>query len=181
MDLQAGIASLYLKEQPELLPHAASVLNRARTAGFTIIHIRVGFRPQLPEVSARNSLFNALRTSPQHQQLFEGANGEIHPLLGPQGDDIVVTKHRVSAFAGTDLRMILRAKGIETLVLFGVATSGVVLSTLLDASDEDYRLVVIKDCCADSDPEVHATLIERLFPRRSTVISASEFENTFAP
>ena len=181
MDLQTGIASVYLKDQPELLPRAAGVLNRARTAGCTVIHIRVGFRAKLPEVSARNALFNAIRTSAQHQQLFEGANGEVHPLLGPEGDDIVVTKHRLSAFAGTDLRMILHAKEIDTLVLFGVATSGVVLSTLLDASDEDYRLGVIKDCCADSDPEVHATLIERFFPRRAAVMSASEFEKTLVP
>jgi len=48
------------------------------------------------------------------------------------------------------------AKEIETIVLFGIATSGVVLSTLLEASDADYRLVVIEDCCADLDAELHA-------------------------
>jgi len=52
--------------------------------------------------------------------------------------------------------MILRAKEIDTLVLFGIATSGVVLSTLLDASDADYRLIVVKDCCLDNDADVHA-------------------------
>ena len=83
--------------------------------------------------------------------MFEGASGAIHPALGPESGDVVVTKRRVSAFAGTDLEIILRAKEIETLVLFGIATSGVVLSTLLEASDRDYRIAVVTDCCADLD------------------------------
>jgi nicotinamidase-related amidase len=81
----------------------------------------------------------------------------------------------VSAFRGTDLEMILRAKEIDTLVLFGIATSGVVLSTLLEASDADYRLVVIKDCCVDGDAEVHACLVDKVFSRRAAVVSAGEF------
>jgi len=137
--------------------------------------VRVGFRPRLPEVSSRNALFASIRNSPQHQAIFEGAAGEIHPGLAPQPDDITVVKHRVSAFAGTDLEMILRANGIDTLVLFGIATGGLVLSTLLEASDADYRLMVIEDCCADSDAGLHTSLIERLFPRRAEVVKSSEF------
>ena len=71
--------------------------------------------------------------------------------------------------------MILRAKEIDALVLFGIATSGVVLSTLLHASDEDYRLAVINDCCADNDAELHTNLMDKLFARRATVVTASEF------
>ena len=86
----------------------------------------------------------------------------------------MVTKHRISAFTGTDLDMILRAHDIETLVLFGIATSGVVLATLLDAADADYRVVVVKDCCADLDTDLHAALIDRFFPRLGTVVSSEE-------
>ena len=71
-----------------------------------------------------------------------------------------MTKHRVGAFAGTDLEMILRAGEIDTLMLLGIATSGVVLSTLLDAADADYRLAVVTDCCADRDAELDACLKE---------------------
>jgi len=60
-------------------------------------------------------------------------------------------------------------------VLLGIATSGVVLSTLLNAADLDYRLVVIKDCCADLDQDVHACLIDKISPRQATVLSATEF------
>ncbi len=175
MDNQAGIVASYAKDQETLVARGASVLERARSLGMCVIHIQVGFRPGLPEVSSRNMLFGAIKSSARHQKLFEGELAAIHPGLGPKKDDIVVTKHRVSAFHGTDLEVILRAKDIDTLVLFGIATSGVVLSTLLEASDTDYRLVVIKDCCVDGDAELHANLIDKVFARRASVVTASEF------
>src|SRR6201997_2321253 len=107
----------------------------------TIIHIQVGSRPGLPEISSRNALLGAVKSSEQHQRLFREPLGAI----APQDDEIVITKHRISAFAGTDLAMILRANDIDTLVLYGIATSGVVLSTLTEAVDADYRVAVISD------------------------------------
>ena len=174
MDCQVGIVSIYAKPPEEFLGLAASVLAAARKAGMPVIHVQVGFRPGLPEVSSRNTLFAALKANPQHQQLFLGPAGAIHPALGPAPEDIVVTKHRVSAFAGTDLEMLLRAQEIETLVLFGIATSGVVLSTLTAAFDLDYRTAVIGDCCADLDTELHGALL-KLFANRGVVLTASEF------
>lgn len=176
MDYQTGIVSIYAKGQETMVARATSVLQKARLAGMLAIHVQVGFRPGLPEISSRNLLFGALKASPQHQRLFQGESGAIHSAVAPEGDDIVVTKHRVNAFAGTDLEMILRAKDIDTLVMFGIATSGVVLSTLLHASDSDYRVFVIKDCCADLDQELHTCLIDNLFPRRATVLTAEDFE-----
>jgi len=176
MDLQTAIVGIYAKDQEDpLLGRIASVLKHARSLGMRIIHFQVGFRPNLPEVSSRNALLAAIKNSPKHQQLFQGAAGAIHPAIAPQADDIVIVKHRVSAFTGTELEMILRANDIDTLVLFGIATSGVVLSTLLEAADKDYSLVVIKDCCADLDPGLHACLIDKLFPRHATVVSADDF------
>jgi nicotinamidase-related amidase len=175
MDCQAGIVSVYAKPQEEFITRASSVLKAARAAGMPVIHILVGFRPGLPEVSSRNKLFAAIKGSKEHREFFQGSPGAIHPALGPEPDDILVTKHRVSAFAGTDLEMLLRAKEIEALVLFGIATSGVVLSTLLQASDADYRLVVIGDCCADQDAELHDALLTRLFPKRAEVMAAADF------
>jgi nicotinamidase-related amidase len=124
MDLQAGIISIYAKDDASFVERAAPVLGKARELGIHVIHVQVGFRKKLPEVSPRNSLFAAIKNSERHQRLFEGDLGAIHPMLGPTGDDIVVVKHRVSAFAGSDLEMILRANEIDTLVLFGIATSG---------------------------------------------------------
>jgi nicotinamidase-related amidase len=178
MDCQTGIVSIYAKPPEEFVERALSVLRAARKAGMPVVHVQVGFRPGLPEVSTRNKLFAAIKSSPQHQQLFQGPAGAIHPALGPEPEDIVVTKHRVSAFTGTDLEMVLRAKEIETIVLFGIATSGVVLSTLLHACDSDYKPVVIADCCADLDAELHGMLLKRLFPQRAEVLTAAEFVKT---
>jgi nicotinamidase-related amidase len=96
----------------------------------------------------------------------------VHPVLAPTPGDVVITKHRVSAFAGTDLEMVLRANGIDTLVLTGIATSGVVLSTIRHAADADYRLIVVADCCSDPDPEVHRVLVEKVFARPAMVTTA---------
>src|SRR5579863_349568 len=177
MDCQAGVVSIYVQPPEEFLSRASSALAAARKAGMTVIHVQVGFRPGLPEVSSRNTLFAALKSNPQHQQLFLGPAGAIHPALGPEPEDIVVTKHRVSAFAGTDLEMLLRAREIETLAMFGIATSGVVLSTMTEALDLDYRVAVIGDCCADRDVELHNVLLRNLFPTRGVVLTAAEFVN----
>jgi nicotinamidase-related amidase len=161
-----------------LLPRAANLLARARSVGVTVLYVQVGFRPNFPEISPRNAAFSAIKNSAQYQQMLAGPASQIHPSVAPQADDIIISKHRVGAFAGTDLDMILRAKDIDTLILFGISTSGVVLSTLRHAADADYRLIVIKDCCADQDPEVHACLMDKVFPRQATIVSAGEFLDT---
>jgi nicotinamidase-related amidase len=174
LDCQTGIVSIYAPDKEAFLARALSVLNHARASGVTVIHVQVGFRPGLPEISSRNFLFGAIKSSAQHQKLFQGPLAAIEPVIAPKEGEIVITKHRVSAFEGTDLDMILRANDIDTLVLFGIATSGAVLSTLLEAVDADFRLAVIKDCCADRDPTLHDCLMTRFFPSRAAVLSAQE-------
>ncbi len=176
LDCQTGIVSIYAKDDKEsFLARVASVLDYARARGIAVIHVRVGFRRGLPEVSFRNPLFSSIKSSPQHQALFQEPLGAIPAAIAPKEEEIVISKHRVSAFAGTDLAMILRAQEVDTLILFGIATSGVVLSTLLEAVDGDFRLAVIKDCCADLDPALHDCLINRFFPTRAAVLLAREF------
>ncbi len=176
MDCQAGVVSIYTRDEKEaFLIRVAKVLHHARATGMRVIHIQVGFRPGLPEINSRNILFGAVKSSQQHQQLFREPLGAIPDSIAPQGNEIVITKHRISAFTGTDLAMILRANDIDTLVLLGVATSGVVLSTLVEAADADYRLAVIGDCCADLDASLHECLIHRFFPSRGSVLSAEDF------
>ena len=173
MDMQAGIVSLYVKDAA-LVPRAARVLQQARRARVPIIHVKVGFRPDVPEASPRNLFLSAIKTSPPHQRLFQNESGAIHAGVAPEGDDLLVTKSRVSAFADTDLNLLLRAKDIDTLILFGIATSGVVLATALQGADMDYRLVVVKDCCVDLDPELHTCLIEKILPRQAMIVSADD-------
>ncbi len=152
------------------LARTARLIDVAREADTRVIYVVVGFRPGYPEVSPRNKSFSAIRGT---GRFVEGSAGsEVHPAVAPKPGDVIVTKHRVSAFFGTELDMVLRAGGIETLVVSGIATSGVVLSTVRHAADADYRLVVVADCCADPDPEVHRVLVEKVFARPATVTTA---------
>jgi nicotinamidase-related amidase len=170
MDFQTAIVDGVVTGKEALLARTASLIDAARKAGMKIIYVVVGFRPGYPEVSPRNQSFGAIRET---GRFIEGSAGtEAHPAVAPAPGDVVVTKHRVSAFAGTDLQMVLRASGIETLVLAGIATSGVILSTIRHAADADYRLVVVADCCGDRDPEVHRVLTEKVFVRQATVTTA---------
>jgi nicotinamidase-related amidase len=105
------------------------------------------------------------------------ADAEIHPALQPTAADIVVTKTRVGAFSTTDLAAQLEARAIDTLILAGIATSGVVLSTVRDAADHDYRLFVLGDCCADRDDEVHRILLERVLVRQADVIDSADLDH----
>ena len=99
----------------------------------------------------------------------------IYQALAPEAQDIVVHKVRVSAFSGSDLEIILRAQDIDTLVLTGISTGGVVLSTVREAADKDFRIVVLADGCFDPDPEVHSVLTEKIFPRQTDVLTVDEW------
>jgi nicotinamidase-related amidase len=168
MDFQTAVVEMVPSDKDALLTRTATLIEAARRAGTKIIYVVVGFRPGYPEVSPKNPSFGPIRES---GRFAEGSPGmEVHSAVAPEPGDVTVTKHRVSAFAGTDLDMILRANGIETLVLAGIATSGVVLSTVRHAADADYKVVVVEDCCADRDAEVHRVLTEKVFPRQATIV-----------
>jgi nicotinamidase-related amidase len=163
MDVQEGIVSRY--PDPEYLPRLRRAIGAARERELPVIYVVVGFRPGFPEISPRNKVFSGVASRLGTQ------SNEIHPDVAPAPGDIVVTKRRVSAFAGSDLELVLRARAIDHLVLTGIATSGVVLSTLRQAADLDFELTVLADCCLDSDPEVHRVLTEKVFPRQAEVCS----------
>lgn len=99
----------------------------------------------------------------------------IPPVVAPLEGDTVVTKRRVSAFTGSDLEAVLRCLEVESLVLAGVANSGVVLSTVRQAADLDYRLTVLKDLCMDQDPDVHRILVDKVFPRQVDMMTSDQW------
>jgi len=172
MDYQVGIVAMHATGSDAVLRRVSALLAAVRQVSIPVIHIQVGFRQGYPEVSKRNLGFNSIKQSGRF--LLDGADTAVHPIVGPQMGDLSVWKHRVSAFAGTDLETILRAREIDTLILFGIATSGVVLSTVRHAADADYRVIVIKDCCLDRDDEVHRCLVEKVFPRQATVLTSDD-------
>ncbi len=151
----------------------------ARKAGLPIIYVVVTFREGLPEVNYANKAFGVLKQNGGAMGMEEPAR--FPPALAPQPGDIIVTKRRVSAFTGSDLEVILRSGRIEHLVLTGFATSGVVLSTLREAADKDFRCTVLSDGCADRDDEVHTVLLTKVFPRQADVMTVGEWTERLKP
>ncbi|HEX4144688.1 MAG TPA: isochorismatase family cysteine hydrolase [Pirellulales bacterium] len=172
MDFQTLIVEGFATDGQALLGRTAALLEAARGADVMVVYVVVGFRPGYPEISPQNPLFSAVKASGRFAAGEPGT--EIHPAVAPKAGEAVVTKHRVGAFFGTDLDMILKAHRIETLILAGVATSGVVLSTVRHAADADYGLVVVGDCCSDRDEEVHRVLLEKVLSKQATVATAAE-------
>ena len=105
----------------------------------------------------------------------------VHAASGRRDDEPFVAKRRVSAFTGSDLEVVLRASGVSRLILAGISTSGVVLSTLLQAADLDYDPMVLSDACADADPVAHAAVLEHVAPMHAAVTTVDEWAAVIAP
>ena len=75
----------------------------------------------------------------------------------------------------------IRPRGIDTLVLAGISTSGVVLSTAVEATDRDYRLYVLSDGTADPDEQARDVLLGRIFPRRAQIIDTATLRGLLSP
>ena len=175
MDYQPGIIG-NVPNPEALLDRARKAIEIARSHGATVGYVRVAFDDAdveaLPE---RNKMATYIATYGERLR-NDSPDSTIHDAVAPQPGDIVVRKTRVGPFTTTDLEKQLQDRGITTLVLAGVSTSGVVLSTVREAADRDYRLFVLADACADRAQDVHECLIEKVFPRQAEVIAVEELE-----
>ena len=173
MDYQAGILGR-LPEADELLERAAGAIGLARDAGMTIGYVRVAFTDaDIAAVPAASMMASRLAAGAGSMHADSPAT-QVDQAIAPEAGDVVVRKTRVGAFSTTDLDAQLRDRGIDTLLLGGISSSGVVLSTVRDGADRDYRLVVISDLCADPVPGVHEFLTTQIFPRQGEVLTLSE-------
>jgi nicotinamidase-related amidase len=173
MDYQlAWIATL--SNPDPLLSRAATAISIARERRVRVAYTFVAFTPaDYPAVSKNNIIFTQLTSKPG--ALDEGSKRmSIDARVAPKREDKVVRKTRVGAFARTDLDSWLRDLSIDTLILTGISTSGVVLSTVCDAADRDYRLVVVSDACADTVPQIQDTLMHRVFPQRAQIVTVAD-------
>jgi nicotinamidase-related amidase len=172
MDAQQSITAM-LPDADAFLAGLARARASARERGVEVVYVRVALSEEdtasVPEQNVR------FAQSAASGRLADGATGtQIDPRIAPGEGELVVRKRRVGALSTTDLDERLRQRGIDTLILCGIATSGVMLSTVRDAADRDYRLFVLEDGCFDADPEVHRVLTQKVFPRQATVISIDE-------
>jgi nicotinamidase-related amidase len=171
MDFQNGIVPL-ASDADALVERVKGAIADVRAAGGTIGYVRVAFTEDdwaaIPET---NKSFTAVAAAKMLHH--EDPTTQIDGRMAPEEGDIVVRKIRYGSGSTTDLHQQLKDRGIDTLVLSGISTSGVVLSTLMDAADRDYRVFVLTDGVADADPETHRVLVDKVFPSRAHLIDTA--------
>src|SRR6201996_4734795 len=175
MDYQNGIIGR-LDDAEALLARVAHAIAVARQPGGHIGYGRVAFEDADLDAVPPASQFAGLVAQQGRAMHADDPATAVHESVAPEPGDIGVRKTRVGAFSTTDLAEQLRARQIDTLVLAGISTSGVVLSTVRDAADRDYRVFVLADACADAAPGVHEFLTGKIFPRQAGVITTADLE-----
>jgi nicotinamidase-related amidase len=171
LDFQKGILG-FVPGAEAVIPSASRAVEFARKQQFLIIHVGLGFSEGHPEIPDTESRFKRLK---QNNLFVKGTpSAEFHGSIA-RPEELVVYKQRVGAFSENHLHLLLRSRGIENLVFFGISTSGITLSTLRRASDLDFRCIVLKDACFDVDQEVHRVLTEKIFPAQATVLTVDAF------
>nr|WP_202897425.1 isochorismatase family cysteine hydrolase [Actinopolymorpha pittospori] len=167
-DVQRGITGSYPFAE-QVVPPLTELLPRARAAGVLVVFVHFAFRPSGVDLPPDNELYRSFFDA--GDAFHEGSPGtEID--LPVTDSDVVVRKRRASAFAGTDLDLVLRARGVGTVAIAGVATGAMVAATCYDAADRDYHVTVLRDGCGDADPAVHEFFMDTVFPSRAFEVTS---------
>ena len=147
-------------EESGALDRTSRLLETARAHNVLVIYTRVCFRPGYADLLANNPLLGMVA---EKGALVDGENGaKIVDAITPQGDDLVIDHRRLTAFYGTELETLLRKRGIDTLLLTGVATNVTVEGTAREAVNQGYRTIVLADCCAAATSAAHEASLESL-------------------
>ena len=134
----------------DCLASGARVLAAARANGVPVIHTRVEFAPD----GSDGGVF--VRKVPALEHLYGGGPlSELMPEVAPVEGELVITKQYASAFFGTSLASTLVARGIDTVVLVGVSTSGCIRATGVDAVQHGFIPLVVRDAVGDRTPQTH--------------------------
>jgi nicotinamidase-related amidase len=171
LDFQNGILG-FAPAAEAVIPAAARAVAFARKMKYLLVHFGLGFSPGHPEVPDGESRF--ARAKENNLFVIGTPSAAFHPSV-VRPEDLVVYKQRVGAFSENQLHLLLRTRGIQNLVFFGISTSGITLSTIRRAFDLDFRCIVLKDACFDADPEIHRVLTEKIFPVQATVLTVDAF------
>lgn len=161
------------------LPRMRDVLEEARAAGVLVIFVQhVSYANHLTDSPVWIRFQTVRYGLPPNVvfQLKDSRGGEIMPEVAPRPDELIVTKHRSSAFIGTDLDMILRSNAIKSVVVIGDVTQGCIESTARDAAFFDYYPVVLNDAVASLDARLHEASLFVMASRFDVTDAAEVFE-----
>lgn len=166
-------ASASYVEDQQVVQRANHVIAWAREKQYPIIFVKVGFSANYYECPLYSPIFGAIKEK-QALQLHTWGT-DFYQGLDVRETDTVIIKHRVNAFYGTSLEILLRNHSVENLILCGIATDMVVQSTARDAHDRDYRVIVVADACGARTQAVHRAALEQL-ARVAEINQASDFK-----
>lgn len=161
----------------KVIENIARVIKGARETKVPIWHIATVHRKDGADVvpTITDFMLQGLVPKEMGEVMVEGTPGaDFIDELRPAAEDYVVVKRRSSAFHNTDLDLLLRTRGIDTLILAGVVTNGCVENTSRDARQRDYHVLVLSDCCASIMPEAHDYAMNRVFPGMGRVRTSDE-------
>lgn len=166
----------------EVVEPIAHLREKARQAGVLVVH---AVQATLPDGRGDSPAWLRMKHLAYKLTEDDGVNddyciegtwgAEVHERLTPREGEPVVKKHHASAFSGTDLDMLLRANGVETVVVVGTSTYGCLLHTVMDASSMDYYTVVGRDVTAGPNAKLHEAALA-VMSARYDMADANELE-----
>jgi biuret amidohydrolase len=187
VDPQVGYHLIDPTRTAAIVAAARSTLEAARQAQIPVVHVATWSRRPSPwgPLDHRNPFWEyqtgkiipGMGKPRQSGKNLEGSvYAEILPDLAPRGDEPVVVKRRYSGFYGTDLELVLRGCGADTLFICGVNTNNCVLATVFDAFSRDFRVVVLSDACGSMNGEAyHRFALMEIEAALGFTMTATEF------
>ena len=156
------------------IDHVQAVLKVSREKGMLVVYVNASHRPGYPEVPPKQSSLSS--GIAEAGGLIRGSWGaEVIDQLKPLAEDIIIYNYSSSAFAYTELDLILRNKGITDLVLTGLVTNWVVESTARDATNRGYNIYTLSDCCQGVNEEMHKWSLSNILSAIGSVIDSRSY------
>lgn len=155
--------------QNKIVHNINNITSWGRSKNHLIIHVRLGFRSHYLDSSSISPIFSKAKDN--NSLLVNKWGGQFFKELQIEEDDIQIIKHRVSAFYGTDLELILRANDIKQIILTGIATNNALELTAREAHDRDFKVQVIEDateCANDNEKIASLNFLSRIADIAST-------------
>jgi ureidoacrylate peracid hydrolase len=154
-----------------IMPNLTRLIQEGRRIGLTIVYVRTTHSewtdtPSWVYRTSQKSGLNTCREGTWGAEFYEG--------IAPLPSERVVVKHRYSAFINTDLNTVLKARGIESVLVCGVATNVCVETTARDAYMYDYYVTMIDDCSAAYDAKLHMATLENMRRHFGLVASSTQ-------
>ena len=161
-----------LRSVQAIVPKIQQLATEARAAGATVVFVRVSH-----DDSTNSEVYLERRIGRKANPCTEGTWGaEWYGELRPEPSDVVITKHRYSAFIDTSLDLVLRSRNVRTIVVTGTTTNVCVESTARHGHMLDYYVVVPEDAAAASDLAAHEATLHNIRKYFGDVVSATELE-----